>query len=309
MRDVTQKIDTLRTAKAVAELRASPSTLQMIRDGKVPKGDPLPVAKVAAVSAAKNTPLFIPYCHPVPLTALTVEFEMGESWIRVTCEAKAIYKTGVEMEALTAAAAAALNLYDMLKMVDEEMEIVGVRLLEKRGGKSDFRKVQGAGKKALVLVVSDSVSRGDAEDLSGAILNEKLQDFGLDVAMQIVADEADLIRHAVQSAVAEGFDMVVSTGGTGVGPRDVTPEAVRPMLERELEGAQEAFRSFGQVRTPYAMLSRCVCGLIGETLILCLPGSPAAVEDGLTALFPYLLHILQVREGCRHEPVSEGASA
>jgi molybdenum cofactor biosynthesis protein MoaC len=227
MRDVTHKIDTLRTAVARAELRAHPDTLRMIREGQVPKGDPLSVAKVAAVQAAKSTPAIIPYCHPVPLTFVGVEFELGERSITVTCTVKALYKTGVEMEALTAVAAAVLNLYDMLKMLDEEMEIVGVRLLSKTGGKSDF--VLGVeGIHAAVLVVSDSVSQARSEDLSGARLVERLRELGLSVSgPDVVSDEAatiaDWVRRTCDSGTAR---LVVLTGGTGIGPRDVTPEAM-----------------------------------------------------------------------------------
>jgi cyclic pyranopterin monophosphate synthase len=139
MWDVSGKANTARTATAQAVLRMSAETMVAIKEGKVPKGDPIPVAKVAAVQAAKNTPSFIPYCHPLPLTHVGVEFEMGIDMIRITVETKTDYKTGVEMEALTAVSAAALTLYDMLKQIDMGMRIESVRLLEKTGGKSDFR--------------------------------------------------------------------------------------------------------------------------------------------------------------------------
>lgn len=121
MKDVSRKFNSLRTACAEAVLRLAPATLTLIRDGKVPKGDPLPVAKVAAIQAAKETSRIIPYCHPVP-----VDF------------------VGVEMEALTGASVAALTLYDMLKMLDTSLEITSVRLLDKHGGKSDFDQTQAA---------------------------------------------------------------------------------------------------------------------------------------------------------------------
>ena len=109
MRDVSAKIKTLRVATARAVLKVSPSTIQMIREGRVPKGDPLAVSKVAAIQGAKNTPQIIPYCHPVPLDFVSVDFELQDSAIIVTTTAKAIYKTGVEMEALTAASVAAAD--------------------------------------------------------------------------------------------------------------------------------------------------------------------------------------------------------
>ena len=131
MRDISQKITTLRTAVAKATLRVSPATLLLIRENKIPKGNPLEVAKVAAIQAAKNTSQIIPYCHPLPIDFVGIEFEMGESLIAATVQVKAIYKTGVEMEALTGASVAVLTLYDMMKMLDDEMEILGVKLVSK----------------------------------------------------------------------------------------------------------------------------------------------------------------------------------
>jgi cyclic pyranopterin monophosphate synthase len=139
MRDISEKQITQRAATARAIVRASESTIDMVRQGKIPKGDPLPVAKIAAVYAAKNTGQLIPYCHPLPIDFADCTFAVGKDSIEITTEVKATYKTGVEMEALTAASVAALTIYDMLKMVDTSIEIESIHLLKKTGGKSDFR--------------------------------------------------------------------------------------------------------------------------------------------------------------------------
>src|SRR5579884_4283647 len=118
MRDVSAKPVTRRTATAQATLRAQPDTIRTIREGRLPKGDPLPVAKVAAVQAAKNTSQIIPYCHPLPVDFVGVEYNLTGESIEITTTVKAVYKTGVEMEALTAASVAALTIYDMTKMLD-----------------------------------------------------------------------------------------------------------------------------------------------------------------------------------------------
>ena len=140
MWDVSGKDNTARTAVAQAILKAKRETIKAIREGNIPKGDPLAVAKVAAIQAAKNTPSIIPYCHPLPLTHVGVQFDLGMESIQITVTTKTDYKTGVEMEALTAASAAALTLYDMLKQIDMDMTIECVRLVEKTGGKSDYAR-------------------------------------------------------------------------------------------------------------------------------------------------------------------------
>jgi cyclic pyranopterin phosphate synthase len=144
MRDVSDKAVTRRTAIARGVLRAAPETIRAIRENRLPKADPLPVARVAAVQAAKNTSQIIPYCHPLPIENVAVEFGVGEDRIEITVSVTAHYKTGVEMEALTAVSVAALTLYDMAKALDPGMAIEQVVLIEKTGGKSDFARVGGA---------------------------------------------------------------------------------------------------------------------------------------------------------------------
>ena len=144
MWDITGKNHTARSATARAELRISPEGIAAIRSGTAPKGDPIPVAKVAAIQAAKNTPQILPYCHPLPIENVRVDFDVLEDRIIVVATVKANYKTGVEMEALTAASVGALAIYDMMKMVDPHMEIREVVLLEKTGGKSDIHREEAA---------------------------------------------------------------------------------------------------------------------------------------------------------------------
>ena len=301
MIDITPKPVSLREAVAGALVRISPSTLDLIREGKTPKGDPLEVARVAAIQAVKNTSQIIPYCHPLPVTHVAVEFWLGEGSIEVTVGVKAIYSTGVEMEAMTGAAVAALTLYDMLKAVDDAMEISWVRLLEKRGGKSQYPRAFSQGARAAVVVVSDSAFRGIREDESGKTIEAFLKERGARVEeMVVVPDEVDDIRRAVGGLLDRDLDLIVVTGGTGLGPRDVTPEALEPLIDKRLPGVAEAVRAYGQMRTPFACLSRTLAGLAGSTIIMALPGSPRAVVEGLTAVFPALVHAMAMVRGEGH---------
>ena len=301
MRDVSWKYNTLRSAKAIATLKVSPSTVQAITSGNVPKADPIGVAKVAGIEAAKNTSLLIPYCHQVPLDFVSVDIERGNESITITSQVKAIWKTGVEMEALVAASSAALTLYDMLKIIDDKMEIVSIRLLEKKGGKSSMKE-SGEGLTAAVLVMSDSVSKGITQDRSGKFLEEYLQGLKFKViGARILPDEREQIENELKKlADKDQVDLIVTTGGTGVGPRDVTPEASLSVIERRLEGVEEALRKFGQDRLPMAMLSRGVAGVRGKTVIVNLPGSRSGVEDGMNILFPAIIHTFRMMKGEKH---------
>lgn len=141
MVDVTEKAETFRTALAEGVVRMSAETLELVRTGGTPKGDVLAVAQVAGIMAAKRTYELIPMCHPIRLTGVDIRFAFEEDAIRIQAEAKCKGETGVEMEALTAVSAAALTIYDMCKAVQKDMEIDGVHLCRKTGGKSgDYKK-------------------------------------------------------------------------------------------------------------------------------------------------------------------------
>jgi len=136
MVDVGAKAPTRRQALARAEVRLAPETLVLLAEGGLPKGDALAVARIAGIMAAKRAPELIPLCHPLPLSAVSVELSLSEGGVVIEASAATTAQTGVEMEAMTAAGVAALALYDMVKGVDRAAEIVSLRLLEKSGGKS-----------------------------------------------------------------------------------------------------------------------------------------------------------------------------
>lgn len=299
MRDVSAKVNSLRTAKARAVVTMLPETIKTVREGRVPKGDPLPVAKVAAIQAVKNTPQLIPYCHTVPIDHVGVEFEVLDDRIVIEVSVKAIYKTGVEMEAMAGAMVGALNIYDVLKMIDDSMEVETVTLLEKTGGKSDAKRAKDW--TFAVLVVSDRVSAGLREDSSGDRIRRRLTDEGGDcVDFQTVPDDVDAIRPLVEGWSASGLNLIALTGGTGIGPRDLTPEAVVGLFDKRLTGVEDTLFAHGQFRNPRAMLSRLCAGVVGKSVVLCLPGSEAAVNEAMDALFPYLTHAFEVVQGGGH---------
>lgn len=303
MIDITHKSSTLRKAIAQAIVKVgSLETIQALVDRKVPKGDVFEMAKTAGLFAAKRTADMIPDCHPLPIEFTGISYQIEGNSIYIFAEIHTIYKTGVEVEAMHTASVVALTMYDMLKPIDKNISIEQIKLIEKKGGKTDYSQKAKEALGASVIVCSDSIAAGKNEDRAGKAIIEKLEKYGLKVLdYKIIPDEKEIIQQSLSNLAGMGRDVVIFTGGTGLSPRDVTPEAIRPLLDKEIPGVEEAIRVYGQQRTPYAMLSRSVVGLIGKTLVLALPGSTKGAAESIDAVFPAILHIFRVMEGTRHD--------
>ncbi|MCV9933261.1 bifunctional molybdenum cofactor biosynthesis protein MoaC/MoaB [Flavobacterium sp. LS1R47] len=302
MVDITHKINTLRSATATAIVKVSQqATIDAIVNNLVPKGNVMEMAKTAGLFAVKNTHLSIPDCHPIPIEFTSVEYKIEGLTIEIIFRVKTVYKTGVEVEAMHGASIVALTMYDMLKPIDKEIEIATIKLINKEGGKSSFKNRFPATIKAAVFVCSDSIFAGDKEDRSGKIIVEKLESCGVETAhYEIIPDEVDIIQERTK-AYAKENQLVIFTGGTGLSPRDVTPEALAPLLESRIPGIEEAVRNYGQQRMPYAMLSRTVAGTLGKTLVLALPGSTNGARESMDAIFPHVLHVFHILKGNNHD--------
>ena len=150
---------------------------------------------------------------------------------------------------------------------------------------------------AAVLTVSDGVSAGVRDDRSGDVLAELLVEEGFEVERRMVADDATQVADAIRALADAGARLVLTTGGTGFAPRDVTPEATRTVIDREAPGLAEAIRADAIARTPHALLSRGVAGLLGTTLVVNLPGSPGGCRDGFEVVRPALRHGLELAAG------------
>jgi len=301
MVNITHKSNTLRKAIAIAMVKVSgQATIDAIVQRKVPKGDVFEFSRVAGLFAVKKTSDVIPDCHPLPIEYTAISHEIEGLHIIIRVEVHTVYKTGVEVEAMHAAAVTALTLYDMLKPIDKGIEIENIRLEQKSGGKSQY-KSDGTTLKCAVIVCSDSIAAGNKEDGSGKAIIQKLEQYKLETNhFDILADDFDKIQQKAISLKEEGFDLLIFTGGTGLSSRDVTPDAIKPLLDKEIPGIMETARGYGQERMPFAMLSRGVAGFMEQMLVITLPGSVKGVQESMDALFPAVLHVFKVKEGTSH---------
>ena len=308
MVDVGGKPETARRAVASATVRMRPDVLGQLLDAGGPKGDALVTARLAGIGAAKRTSELIPLCHPLPLDHVGLELtpDAGAGTVLITAEVRVTARTGVEMEALTAASVAALTLYDMAKALQRDIVIERIELVEKSGGRSgDYVRHEPAAPaehEAVVVTCSNRSAAGERKDSSGPALVAALEAAGFDVAAEVivVADDEEAIAALLARLADAGHRLIVTTGGTGLTATDVTPAATRRVLEREAPGLAELMRATGLASTPMAALSRGVVGTRGRTLIANLPGSPAGATESLAALLPVLRHALDQLAGSDH---------
>jgi cyclic pyranopterin monophosphate synthase len=303
MVNITTKNNTLRQAIAEATVQvSSAATIEAIEARRVPKGDIFEFSRAAGLLAIKKTSDLIPDCHPLPVEFSAITYRVEGLSVVITVEVHTIYKTGVEVEAMHGASVTALTMYDMLKPIDKGVEIRQIQLVQKKGGKTDAAKLVENPVKTAIVVCSDTVSAGRGVDKTGPLLQQHLAKFPLDCAAPVVVpDDIGQIQAMAQTLQAEGYQLVLFSGGTGLSPRDVTPEAIRPLLDREIPGIGETARHYGQQRMPFALLSRSLGGFMGQTLVITLPGSPKGAVETVDALFPGVLHVFKMLEGARHD--------
>ena len=296
MVDVGGKPISQRVAVAAGRVLVNEHTFALIQSGGMKKGDVLTVAQIAGVMGAKRTPDIIPMCHPILMDGINLELSLDEhrSSVEIKATVSCDGRTGVEMEALTAVSTAALAVYDMCKAVQNHGHPPAFQ------NRRNPRRLQTGGRimayTAAVITISDKGYRGEREDTSGPNLVKILTEKGFDVTYTaIVPDEAEMIQsELLKCADEKKIALVLTTGGTGFSPRDITPEAAMEVIQRPTPGIPEAMRAESMKITPKGCLSRSVAGIRARTLIITLPGSQKASAENILAVIDPVAHGLDM---------------
>ena len=319
MIDVGEKQITRRRAVATGSIHLCEKTMDCIRRGESPKGNILSIAEIAGITAAKNTVNLLPLCHHLTLDVVRIWFELGEGEVTAFCEVICSAKTGVEMEALVGVNVCLLTVYDLAKAIDPVIDIRNIHLQIKEGGKSGvwthpghkpnakvFEKVDRPrfdfdGLRFGVGTLSDRASQGLYEDESGRYVREYLKvNRGEEVFYSVIPDEESDLRDLVNRAVENKVDVLLLSGGTGLSARDITPDVMKSLADKELIGFGELQRQFGANSTPLAWLSRSSAYVVSQTLVVLFPGSPRAVSQGLDCLSQLIPHAVRMVRGEAH---------
>lgn len=333
MIDVGGKEVTRREAVAEGVLVTTAEVVQLLIDDGLKKADALATARIAGIAGSKRTSDLIPLCHPLPIDSVSLDLLPAGSGVRIVATVATSGRTGVEMEALTAVTVAGLTLHDMVKAVDPAASLTDVRLLTKTGGKRGewdrdvwLAERDSAGRSAghdgadtatttaspavrartaAVLVASTRGASGERQDTTGPQIAEWLEAHSFSVDEIAVVADAD-VAATLPRLLAAGPAAIITTGGTGLSPTDVTPEATAPLLDRPIPGIAESIRAAG-AKIPTAALSRGLAGVANGTVIVNLPGSPGGVRDGLGVLDGVLDHLVAQISGGGDHAVSPSA--
>jgi len=247
MRDITGKTITLRKALATGFISMTEETLEKIRNNQIAKGSVTDTARASGFMAAKNTQNLIPHCHPVTIDGLDIQFKFihkgdrlehlekdtPEYGIQVLVEAQSIGRTGIEMEAMTAASLTCLTIYDMVKYLDDpKIEISIIRLIEKRGGKSDRKKFTKTAQKAALLVCSEDILLGKKDNKVGPLVSNILAKHNCDIVDEkIISGNKEDIITQIKSWSDADIPFIFTAGGTGLGKNDQVSEAIGDLIE------------------------------------------------------------------------------
>ena len=271
--------------------------------------DALSTARVAATLSVKRAAELLPNAAEAEITRVDVDYHWEDDGLEVTVATAGVSREGIGPRALLGATTCATELADELGRMAGDISIEKARIVDSSGGCSDLEYDFDPPVCAAILVVSDAVAGGHKDDRAGERVRtavEEVSEQGVElVAYEVVGDDRGSVSDRLSTWSGEGVDLVLTVGGTGLAHTDVTIEAVEPLLDRPVPGLMEAVRDYGYEQTPLAWVSRGVCGLIGDTMVVTLPGSTGGATEASQVLFPAVLHVFRVLRKSREHLIGD----
>ncbi|KAA3610222.1 MAG: bifunctional molybdenum cofactor biosynthesis protein MoaC/MoaB [Calditrichaeota bacterium] len=285
MDDSSSKPEAQQSAKAEGKIYFSNGAREILLADNNPKADVITAAKVAGIQAAKRTSEFIPFHHANSLNWVELDFSSSEDHIKIESTVKAVTRSGLEMEALTAVSVAALTILDICKDHDQQVNIQDIKIVPKVSKKKMLTVKTPL--KVGVLVISDRITAGLADDEVGQMLQSGFAKAGYHANnYSIISNDADKLIEKVQEWLEQNIELIITTGGNGIGPRDITLTSLEPFFDFRMEGLEQTLHSIAQVNNNGFYIDRLAAGKIGKTIVICLPIDNALAQDALNVILP-----------------------
>ena len=285
MDDASSRPEAQAKAQAEAKVYFNNGTEKIIVEDGNPKIDVITAAKVAGIQAAKKTSEFIPLHHSNTLNWVEIDISAEEKYLKIVSTVKAITRSSLEMEALTATSVAALTIVDLCRDSDPGVSIQDLKLVQREAKKNILNT-----KTSLnvgIVVISDRVIAGLAEDEAGQILQQGFKEAGFQMDnYSIISNDSDKLVEKVQDWLEQDIELIVTLGGNGIGPRDITLSSLEPFFDYRLEGVEQTLHSIAQINNNGFYLDRLAAGKIGKTIVICLPMDVNLAQDALSVFLP-----------------------
>ncbi len=273
------------SAKAEGKIFFSNGAREILLKENTPKTDVVTAAKVAGIQAAKRASEVIPFHHANTLNWVELNFSAGEDHIKIESTVKAVSRSGLEMEALTAVSVAALTLLDICKEHDQQVNIQDLKLVPKVSKKKMLTVKTPI--KVGIIVISDRITAGLADDEVGQLLQSGFANAGYHANnYSIISNDSDKLIEKVQEWLEQSIELIITAGGNGIGPRDITLTSLEPFFDFRMEGLEQTLHSIAQVNNNGFFVDRLAVGKIGKTIVICLPIDVALAQDALNVILP-----------------------
>jgi cyclic pyranopterin monophosphate synthase len=273
------------SAKAEGKIFFSNGAREILLKENAPKTDVVTAAKVAGIQAAKRASEFIPFHHANTLNWVELNFSAGEDHIKIESTVKAVSRSGLEMEALTAVSVAALTLLDICKEHDQQVNIQDLKLVPKVSKKKMLTVKTPI--KVGIIVISDRITAGLADDEVGQLLQSGFANAGYHANnYSIISNDSDKLIEKIQEWLEQSIELIITAGGNGIGPRDITLTSLEPFFDFRMEGLEQTLHSIAQVNNNGFFVDRLAVGKIGKTIVICLPIDVALAQDALNVILP-----------------------